>query len=102
MRVSQIHFHPEEVPIQQQQIIITGTANFNSNNDNFRTLSSQGLFESTVRNISPNKASTVILGQFSTLSGTNPQFTPNRYDEHPRHFYWGVPPPPGTYDSCYA
>ena len=56
MGVSQIHFHPEEVPIQQQQIIITGTANFNSNKDDFRTLSSQGLFESTVRNISPNKA----------------------------------------------
>ena len=101
MGVSQIHFHPEEVPIQQQQIIITGTVNFNSNNYNFRTLSSQGLFESTVRNISPNKASTVILG-LSTLSGTNPQITPNRYDEHPRHFYWGVPPLPGTYDSCYA
>ena len=44
MGVSQIHFHPEEVPIQQQQIIITGTVNFNSNNDNFPTLSSQRTF----------------------------------------------------------
>ena len=35
-----------------------------------------------------------ILG-FSNLSGTNPQIqTPKRYDEHPRHFYRGVPPPP--------
>ena len=35
-----------------------------------------------------------ILG-FSTLSGTNPQIqTPKRYDEHPRHFYRGVPTPP--------
>ena len=35
---------------------ITGTANFNSNKDNFRTLSSQGLFESIVINLYPNKA----------------------------------------------
>ena len=33
---------------------ITGTANFNSTNDNFRTLSSQGLFESMVRHLYPD------------------------------------------------
>ena len=35
---------------------ITGTENFNSNKDNFRALSSQGLFESIVINLYPNKA----------------------------------------------
>ena len=31
---------------------------------------------------------------YSILSGTNRQIlTPKRYDEHPRHFYRGVPPP---------
>ena len=35
---------------------ITGTANVNSNKDNFQTLSSQGLFESIVINVYPNKA----------------------------------------------
>ena len=31
---------------------------------------------------------------YSTLSGTNRQIlTPKRYDEHPSHFYRGVPPP---------
>ena len=34
----------------------TGTANFNSNNDNFRTLFSQGLFESIFINRYPTKA----------------------------------------------
>ena len=30
---------------------------------------------------------------YSTLSGTNRQIlTPKRYDEHPRHFYRGIPP----------
>ena len=32
---------------------ITGTANFNSNKDNFRTLSSQGRFENIVINLCP-------------------------------------------------
>ena len=35
---------------------ITGTANFNSNKDNFRTLSSQGLFETIVINLYPNQS----------------------------------------------
>ena len=35
---------------------ITGTANSNSNDDNSRTLSSQGLLESMVINLYPNKA----------------------------------------------
>ena len=51
---------------------ITGTANFNSDKDNFQTLSSQGHFESIVINISETTLPAVILG-FSTLSGTNPQ-----------------------------
>ena len=33
---------------------ITGTVNFNSNKDNFRTLSPQGRFESIVINLYPN------------------------------------------------
>ena len=36
--------------------VITGTANFNTNKDNFRTLSSQGLFESVVINLYPNQS----------------------------------------------
>ena len=47
----------------------TGPANFNSNNDNFQILSSQGLFESIVINL---YLAAVILG-ISTLIGTNPQ-----------------------------
>ena len=35
---------------------ITGTANFNGNKDNFPILSSQGLFESIVIYLYPNKA----------------------------------------------
>ena len=48
---------------------ITGSANFNSDKDNFQTLSSQGLFESIVINL---YLAAVILGS-STLNGTNPQ-----------------------------
>ena len=48
---------------------ITGTVNFNSNKDNFRTLSSQGLFDSIVINL---YLAAVILG-FSTQSCTNPK-----------------------------
>ena len=71
------------------------------NKDYFRTLSSQGLFKSIVINLYPHEAhrtlAAVILG-FSTLSGTNPQIkTPKRYDEHPRHFYRGVPSLRGVY-----
>ena len=47
---------------------ITGTANFNSNKDNFRTLFSQGHFGSIVINLTETT-----LAAFSTLSGTNPQ-----------------------------
>ena len=46
-----------------------GTANFNSNKDNFRTLSSQGPFESIVINL---YLAAVILG-FSIQSCTNPK-----------------------------
>ena len=35
---------------------ITGTANFNSNKDKFRTLCSQGRFESIVINLCPNQS----------------------------------------------
>ena len=47
---------------------IIGTANFNSSKDNFRTLSSQGLFESIVMNLTETT-----LAAFSYLNGTNPQ-----------------------------
>ena len=50
---------------------ITGTVNFNSNKDNFRTLSSQGPFKSIVKNLTETTLVAVILG-FNTLSGTNP------------------------------
>ena len=49
---------------------ITGTVNFNSNKDNFRTLSSQGLFESIVINL---YLAAVILGFSTTQSCTNPK-----------------------------
>ena len=46
---------------------------------------------------------TVIL-DFNT-KGTNmtkPRIlTPKRYDNHPSHFYMGVPPPPGANPSIY-
>ena len=51
---------------------ITGTANFNSNKDDFRTLCSRRLFESIVINLTETTLAAVILG-FSTLSGTNSQ-----------------------------
>ena len=36
---------------------------------------------------------TVVILDFRTLNGTNLQIlTPKMYDEHPRHFYMGVPP----------
>ena len=77
---------------------IAGTANFNSNKDNFRILYSQGRFERIVINL---YLAAVILG-ISTLSGTNPEIlTPKRYGEHPRHFYRGVPPT-GTRDHSNA
>ena len=39
-----------------------------------------------------DNSAVVILG-FSILSGTNSQILPpKRYDEHPHHFYRGVPP----------
>ena len=47
---------------------ITGTTNFNSDKDNFQTLSSQG----HIINITETTLPAVILG-FSTLSGINPQ-----------------------------
>ena len=46
---------------------------------------------------------TTILNEISVnsrLSGTNPKIlTPKRYDEHPRHFYRGVPPPPPNWEK---
>ena len=42
-------------PLRGTNSTTTNYNNWHSNIDNFRTLSSQGLFESTVRNISPNK-----------------------------------------------
>ena len=51
---------------------ITGIANFNSNKDNFRTLSSQGVLGSIVINLTEITLAAVIFG-FSTLSGRNPQ-----------------------------
>ena len=35
---------------------MTGTANFNSTKDNFRTLSCQGRFESIIMNRHPNQS----------------------------------------------
>ena len=41
------------------------------------------------------KAPAVDLLRLNTLRGTKTAFfTPKGYDEHPRHFYIGVPPPP--------
>ena len=53
MGVSQIHFNPYKSVLIQQQI---GTANLIVIKSNFRTLSSQGLVESIVINLYPNKA----------------------------------------------
>ena len=39
---------------------ITGAANFNSKKDNFRTVSSQGLFENIVINLYPNQSFKVL------------------------------------------
>jgi len=50
----------------------TGTPNFNSNENSFRTLSSQRLFESIVINLTETTLAAVIL-DLSTRSGTNPQ-----------------------------
>ena len=46
--MSKIHFHPKEVPIQQQQLILLALQILivHVYKDNFRTLFSQGLFES--------------------------------------------------------
>ena len=49
---------------------ITGTANFNTYNDNFRTLSSQGRFESIVINL---YLAAVILGLAPKAACTNPK-----------------------------
>ena len=95
MGVSQIHFHPKRYQLNNNKLY-NWHRNFNSDKDKFRTLFSQGFYESIVINLYPNKASTlaaVILG-FTTLSGTNPQIqTPNRYYEHPHPFYGGGTPP---------
>ena len=72
MGVSLIHFHPLRGTNSTTTNHITGTANFNSNKDNFRTLSSQGPFESIVINLTETTLAAVILG-FNSLSGTNPQ-----------------------------
>ena len=59
---------PKRYQFNNSKIYITGTANFNSDKDNFRTLSSQGLFESIVINLTETT-----LAAFSILSGPNPQ-----------------------------
>ena len=61
--------------------------------DNFWTLSSQGLFESIVINLTKTALAAVIWG-FSTLAVTMHELKLlKRYDEHSRHFYGGGPPP---------
>ena len=40
--------------VMQSDLLASATANFNTNKDNFRTLSSQGLFESIVINLYAN------------------------------------------------
>ena len=69
MGVSEISFPPLRGTNSIITNHITGTANFNSNKDNFRTLSSQRLFESIAINL---YLAAVILG-FSTQSCTNPK-----------------------------
>ena len=59
-------------PLRENQRQQIGTANFNSNKDNFQTLCSQRLFESIVINLTETTLAAVMLG-FSTLSGTNSQ-----------------------------
>ena len=50
--------------------------------------------ETIVINLTETTLAAVILG-FGTLSGTILQIkSPLKYDEHPRHFLWGVAPPP--------
>ena len=81
---------------------ITGSANFDTYKDNFGTLSFQGLFESIVQNLTETTLAAVFLG-FSNLSGTNLKIeTPKRYDEHPRHFYSGVPATPGMVTALFS
>ena len=44
----------------------------------------------------PTEATTEDVLKLNALKGTKTAFlTPKRYDEHPRHFYMGIPPPPG-------
>ena len=44
------------------------------------------------------KAPAVDLLRMNTLKGTKTAFlTPKRYDEHPRPFYTGAPPPGGIF-----
>ena len=52
---SQIHFRVLRGTNSTTTNYITGTAHFNSIKDNFRTLSSQGLFESILINRYPNE-----------------------------------------------
>ena len=65
MSVSQIHFNPYKSVLIQQQ---TGTANLIVIKSNFRTLSSQGLFESIVINLYPNKAYQLWQQSFKVLA----------------------------------
>ena len=53
---------------------IIGTPNLNSNENSFRTLSSQRLFGSIVINLTETTLAAVML-DFSALSGTNPQIS---------------------------
>ena len=46
------------------------------------------------------KVTTEDVLKLNALKGTKTAFlTPKRYDEQPRHFYMGVPPPPGLTSS---
>ena len=78
---------------------IIGTANFNSNKDNFRKLSSQGLFKSIVINLYPYKAYQLWQQSFKVLA---PQAVPvhkckplQGTTSTPISFIGEYPPPPG-------
>ena len=76
MGVCQIHFHPCEVRINSTTTnYITDTANLNTDKDNFRTLSFQGLFESIVQNL-PETTLAAVFSGFSTLSVPIHKFKP--------------------------
>ena len=82
---------------------ITGTAKFNSNKDNFRTLSSQGHFKSIAINLYPPRSvstlAAVILG-FRNPSGTIHKFKPLKGTTSTPVTFIGEKPPPGGRYMC--